>query len=36
MNIEPQKFFIGMIDSFSVLLPGALLIYVIKEKAYPV
>jgi 8-oxo-dGTP pyrophosphatase MutT (NUDIX family) len=31
MNFEPQKFFIGMIDFFSVLLPGALLTYVLKE-----
>ncbi len=30
MNFEPQKFFIGLIDFFSVLLPGALLTYVIK------
>ena len=23
MNFEPQKFFIGLVDFFSVLLPGA-------------
>jgi len=27
MNFEPQKFFIGLTDFFSVLLPGALLTY---------
>jgi hypothetical protein len=25
MNIDPQKFFIGLMDFFSILLPGALL-----------
>lgn len=25
MNFEPQKFFIGLMDFFSILLPGALL-----------
>jgi 8-oxo-dGTP pyrophosphatase MutT (NUDIX family) len=29
MSFEPQKFFIGLIDFFSVLLPGALLVYVL-------
>jgi len=23
MNIDPQKFFIGLMDFFSILLPGA-------------
>ncbi len=27
MNFEPQKFFIGLMDFFSILLPGALLTY---------
>lgn len=27
MNFEPQKFFIGMVDFFSILMPGALLAY---------
>lgn len=31
MNFEPQKFFIGLIDFFSILLPGALLTFIIKE-----
>ena len=31
MNFEPQKFFIGLVDFFSILLPGALLTYVIKN-----
>lgn len=31
MNFEPQKFFIGLIDFFSILLPGALLTFMIKE-----
>lgn len=29
---EPQKFFIGVIDFFAVLLPGALLVYVVKDR----
>jgi len=33
MNFEPQKFFIGLIDFFSIFLPGAALAYVIKDKA---
>lgn len=35
MNFEPQKFFIGVIDLFSVLLPGALLTYLFKDDAGP-
>ena len=31
MNFEPQKFFIGLIDFFSVLMPGALLTYLMKD-----
>jgi hypothetical protein len=31
MNFEPQKFFIGLIDFFSILLPGAVLTYLTKE-----
>jgi len=31
MNFEPQKFFIGQIDFFSILLPGALLTYLLKD-----
>ena len=33
MGFEPQKFFIGLIDFFSIFLPGAALAYVIKDKA---
>ncbi len=29
MNFEPQKFFIGLTDFFSILLPGALLAFVL-------
>jgi len=32
MSFEPQKFFVGLIDFFSVLLPGALLTYLIKDE----
>jgi 8-oxo-dGTP pyrophosphatase MutT (NUDIX family) len=31
MNLEPQKLFIGLIDFFSVLMPGALLAYLGKD-----
>lgn len=31
MNFEPQKFFIGIMDFFSILLPGALLAYVLMQ-----
>ena len=31
MSVEPQKFFIGVIDLFSVLLPGALVAFVLKD-----
>jgi 8-oxo-dGTP pyrophosphatase MutT (NUDIX family) len=36
MNFEPQKFFIGLIDFFSVLLPGALLTYLLKDSWGPI
>lgn len=35
MNFEPQKFFIGLIDFFSILLPGALLTYLLKDDLGP-
>lgn len=35
MNFEPQKFFIGLVDFFSILLPGALLTYVLKDSLGP-
>jgi 8-oxo-dGTP pyrophosphatase MutT (NUDIX family) len=31
VNFEPQKFFIGLMDFFSILLPGAVLSYAIKD-----
>src|SRR5437764_192487 len=31
MSFEPEKFFIGVIDLFSVLLPGALLSYLLRD-----
>ena len=36
MNFEPQKFFIGLLDFFSILLPGALLTYLFMDKVGPV
>ena len=35
MDFEPQKLFIGLIDFFSILLPGALLTYLFKDRAGP-
>jgi 8-oxo-dGTP pyrophosphatase MutT (NUDIX family) len=35
MNFEPQKFFIGLMDFFSILLPGALLTYFVQDTAGP-
>jgi 8-oxo-dGTP pyrophosphatase MutT (NUDIX family) len=35
MNFEPQKFFVGLVDFFSILMPGALLAYVAKPYAGP-
>jgi 8-oxo-dGTP pyrophosphatase MutT (NUDIX family) len=31
MDFEPQKFFIGVIDFFSILMPGAMLVYLGKD-----
>jgi 8-oxo-dGTP pyrophosphatase MutT (NUDIX family) len=31
MNFEPQKFFIGLVDFFTIVMPGAMLTYVIKD-----
>jgi 8-oxo-dGTP pyrophosphatase MutT (NUDIX family) len=36
MCLEPEKFFVGLIDFFSILLPGALLTYVLMNRAGPV
>jgi 8-oxo-dGTP pyrophosphatase MutT (NUDIX family) len=36
MNFEPQKFFIGLMDFFSILLPGALLTYLLMGDVGPV
>ncbi len=33
MNFEPQKFFVGLIDFFAILMPGALLTYLTKDWA---
>jgi hypothetical protein len=35
MGFEPQKFFIGVIDFFSILLPGALLTFLFKNQLGP-
>lgn len=35
MNFEPQNFFIGLIDFFSILLPGALLTFFVKDHVGP-
>jgi ADP-ribose pyrophosphatase YjhB (NUDIX family) len=35
MNLEPQKFFIGLLDFFSILLPGALLTYLLMDHVGP-
>jgi len=32
MNFEPQKFFIGLVDFFSILMPGAMLTYLGKDS----
>jgi 8-oxo-dGTP pyrophosphatase MutT (NUDIX family) len=32
MNLDPQKFFIGLMDFFSILLPGALLTYLLIDE----
>ena len=36
MNFDPQKFFIGLMDFFSILLPGALLTYLLMGEVGPV
>lgn len=36
MNFEPQKFFIGLMDFFSILLPGALVAYLLMYDFGPV
>ncbi|MGZ8345605.1 MAG: NUDIX domain-containing protein [Allosphingosinicella sp.] len=35
MGFEPQKFFIGLVDFFSVWLPGAILAFLVKDAAAP-
>jgi hypothetical protein len=36
MNFEPQIFFIGLMDFFSILLPGALLTWLLMGVVGPV
>src|SRR5437016_10609709 len=36
MNFDPQKFFIGLMDFFSILLPGALFTYMLMGEIGPV
>lgn len=36
MNFDPQKFFIGLMDFFSILLPGALLTFLLMGEVGPV
>lgn len=36
MNWDPQKLFIGLMDFFSILLPGALLTYLTMDQVAPV
>ena len=35
MDFEPQKFFVGLMDFFSILLPGALLTFLLMDKVGP-
>jgi len=35
MNIDPQKVFIGLMDFFSILLPGALITYLLMDEVGP-
>ena len=35
MNFEPQKFFIGLMDFFSILQPDALLTYLLMGEVGP-
>lgn len=32
LSFEPQKFFIGLVDFFAIILPGALLTFLVKDK----
>ena len=32
---EPQKFFLGVIDFFAIILPGAILTFFVKDKLGP-
>jgi hypothetical protein len=34
MNVDPQKFFIGLMGFFSILLPGALLTYLLMGAGF--
>lgn len=36
MNFDPQKYFIGLMDFFTILLPGALLTYLLMGEVGPV
>jgi 8-oxo-dGTP pyrophosphatase MutT (NUDIX family) len=36
MNLKPQKFFMGLTDFFSILLPGALLTFLVIDEVGPV
>jgi ADP-ribose pyrophosphatase YjhB (NUDIX family) len=36
MSFEPEKFFVGIIDFFAILMPGAVLTYLFKDAAGPV
>lgn len=35
MNFDHQKFFIGLVDFFAILLPGALLAYLLVARDRP-
>ncbi len=35
MSVEPEKFYVGVIDFFSILLPGALLTYLLRDSLGP-
>jgi 8-oxo-dGTP pyrophosphatase MutT (NUDIX family) len=35
MNFDPQKFYVGLVDFFSILLPGALLGFVLLRHLHP-
>ena len=35
MNFDPQKFFISLMDFFSILLPGLLLTYLLMKEVEP-